>query len=328
MSVEIRASRLSWWCDAVPTGAFAVVLSFACRFSYTFGINLRLSSELFQKAPMSKLFQSTVAVLCAVSLGVSASRAQEQKAAAPGIQPAAVSKKMSDEEFVKKVSYLLAYNQIAQMNNDLKQGGIILDREQVIAGVEKALAGEPVGMEMDKIRPVMDELQSRMSKAQAQQDREMQAKQDAMMAEMKVKADQNAATGAAFLADNAKKAGVQTLDGGVQYEVLVKGTGRKPNPSDGVKINYHGMTVDGKVFDSSIEEIRGKKPAPIDHVANGFVDGFNTAIQAMPIGSKWKVVIPHDEAYGLRGPMGPNQTLIFEIELLDAWEKPSAPGTE
>jgi len=256
---------------------------------------------------MSKISISTIAVLCAVSLCLSTSQAQEDKVEVPGIQPAAVSQKMSEEDFLKKASFLLAYNQMAQMNNDLKQSGIILDEEQIILGVKKALAGDPVGIEMPEIQSVMKELQSRM---------------------MKVKAAENETAGATYLAENAKKEGVQTLEGGVQYEILVEGTGRKPNATDNVKINYHGMTVDGKVFDSSIEEIRGKNPAPIDHVANGFVDGFNTAVQAMPIGSKWRVVIPHDQAYGLRGPMGPNQTLVFEIELLDAWEKDSAPGDQ
>jgi len=277
---------------------------------------------------MSKISISTIAVLCAVSLCLSTSQAQEDKVEVPGIQPAAVSQKMSEEDFLKKASFLLAYNQMAQMNNDLKQSGIILDEEQIILGVKKALAGDPVGIEMPEIQSVMKELQSRMMKVRAEQQEKMKARQEAMMAEMKVKAAENETAGATYLAENAKKEGVQTLEGGVQYEILVEGTGRKPNATDNVKINYHGMTVDGKVFDSSIEEIRGKKPAPIDHVANGFVDGFNTAVQAMPIGSKWRVVIPHDQAYGLRGPMGPNQTLVFEIELLDAWEKDSAPGDQ
>ena len=114
------------------------------------------------------------------------------------------------------------------------------------------------------------------------------------------------------MAENGKKEGVKKLENGVQYEILTQGDGAKPTPEDKVKLHYHGTTTDGKVFDSSVD--KGK---PITHSASGFVKGFNAAVQAMNVGSKWRVTIPSDLAYGMRGPLGPNRTLNFEIELLE-----------
>ena len=120
--------------------------------------------------------------------------------------------------------------------------------------------------------------------------------------------------GAKFLAENAKKPGVIVTASGLQYEILVKGTGAIPKATDKVKTHYHGTLLDGKVFDSSVQ--RGQ---PIDFPCNGVIQGWQEALQLMPVGSKWKLYVPYNLAYGERGAggsIGPYETLIFEIELI------------
>ena len=129
------------------------------------------------------------------------------------------------------------------------------------------------------------------------------------------KIKENRAVGAAFLAENAKRPGVVRLSSGLQYEVIVAGTDTaKPKLSNKVKCHYHGTLIDGTVFDSSVQ--RGE---PISFPLNGVIKGWQDALQLMTIGSKWKLFIPSELAYGERsaGPtIGPGSTLIFEVELL------------
>ena len=125
----------------------------------------------------------------------------------------------------------------------------------------------------------------------------------------------NKAVGKAFLEANAKKPGVVSMSNGMQYEVMVAGTGSvKPTLSNKVKCHYHGTLIDGSIFDSSVE--RGE---PITFPLNGVIKGWQDAVQLMTVGSKWKLFIPSELAYGDRsaGPfIGPGMTLIFEVELL------------
>jgi FKBP-type peptidyl-prolyl cis-trans isomerase FklB len=124
----------------------------------------------------------------------------------------------------------------------------------------------------------------------------------------------NTEAGAAFLKANATKDGVITLPSGLQYSVLVEGTGTKPLATDKVTTHYHGTLIDGTVFDSSVD--RGE---PATFPVNGVIAGWVEALQLMPIGSKWRLYVPSDLAYGTRGAselIGPNTTLIFEVELL------------
>ncbi|MEY3538754.1 MAG: hypothetical protein RL188_171 [Bacteroidota bacterium] len=125
----------------------------------------------------------------------------------------------------------------------------------------------------------------------------------------------NRAAGAAFLAENAKRPGVVRLTNGLQYEVMVAGTDTtKPTLKNTVKCHYHGTLIDGTVFDSSVQ--RGE---PISFPLNGVIKGWQEALQLMTVGSKWKLFIPSELAYGERsaGPViGPGSTLIFEVELL------------
>lgn len=120
--------------------------------------------------------------------------------------------------------------------------------------------------------------------------------------------------GQKFLADNKSKPGVVTLPSGMQYQILKAGDGAKPLPTDKVKVHYHGTTIDGQVFDSSVD--RGE---PISFQLNGLIPGWIEALQLMPTGSKWKLFIPYNLAYGETGSgpkIPPFSTLIFDVELL------------
>ena len=129
------------------------------------------------------------------------------------------------------------------------------------------------------------------------------------------KITENRAAGAAFLAENAKKPGVVKMSNGMQYEVIVAGTDTtKPTLRSKVKVHYHGTLIDGTIFDSSVQ--RGE---PISFPLNGVIKGWQDGLQLMTLGSKWKLFIPSELAYGERsaGPViGPGSTLIFEVELL------------
>ncbi|MEI6752459.1 MAG: FKBP-type peptidyl-prolyl cis-trans isomerase [Paludibacter sp.] len=120
--------------------------------------------------------------------------------------------------------------------------------------------------------------------------------------------------GKAFLAENAKRSEVITLTSGLQYEVITEGTGATPKASDSVSVHYHGSLIDGTVFDSSVN--RGE---PATFGVTQVISGWVEALQLMPVGSKWKLFIPSDLAYGAQGAgqsIAPHSTLIFEVELL------------
>lgn len=125
----------------------------------------------------------------------------------------------------------------------------------------------------------------------------------------------NLEEGLKFLAENREKEGIIETASGLQYQVLEEGEGEKPSPSDQVKCHYHGTLIDGTVFDSSIQ--RGE---PATFPVNGVIQGWVEALQMMTTGSKWRLYVPSDLAYGDRGAggaIGPNTTLIFEVELLE-----------
>ena len=135
---------------------------------------------------------------------------------------------------------------------------------------------------------------------------------------VKLQADQvklNKEAGEEFLRINKEKAGVITLPSGLQYEILVKGTGEKPKATDKVKCHYHGTLINGTVFDSSVQ--RGQ---PATFGVSQVIQGWVEALQLMEKGAKWRLFIPSELAYGERGAgekIGPNSALIFEVELLD-----------
>lgn len=122
--------------------------------------------------------------------------------------------------------------------------------------------------------------------------------------------------GEAFLAENKNKAGVKVTPSGLQYEVISEGTGAKPGAADTVKVHYHGTLIDGTVFDSSVE--RGQ---PATFGVHQVIKGWTEALQLMPVGSKYRLYVPEDLAYGAHphpgGPIKPYMTLIFDVELLE-----------
>ena len=122
-------------------------------------------------------------------------------------------------------------------------------------------------------------------------------------------------TGKKFLEENGKKTGIVTTASGLQYEIMSEGNGEKPKGTDSVKCHYHGTLIDGTVFDSSV-----KRGQPATFPVNGVIAGWVEALQLMPVGSKWKLFVPSDLAYGAQGAgnlIGPHTTLIFEVELLE-----------
>lgn len=127
-------------------------------------------------------------------------------------------------------------------------------------------------------------------------------------------AEKNLNDGKAFMEENAKKGGVVTLPSGLQYEIITEGSGAQPKAKDTVKCHYHGTTIKGDVFDSSV-----KRGTPASFPLNRVISGWTEALQLMPVGSKWRLFLPPNLAYGeeqISKEIGPNSTLIFEVELL------------
>lgn len=168
-------------------------------------------------------------------------------------------------------------------------------------GIEDGYSGVESKLSEDEIKAVQQKFAA-----------DMQAEKEAELAEMKTK---NMAAGQAFLEENKKKEGVKVTESGLQYEVLEAADGEKPKASDTVKVDYVGTLVDGTEFDSSIK--RGEPAVfPVDKV----IPGWTEALQLMEVGSKYRVVIPAELAYGDRGAppvIEPNSVLVFEISLLD-----------
>ena len=191
-----------------------------------------------------------------------------------------------------KVSYIVGYN----MGKDFKVNFAAYE-----TGVNDAQAKKQSLFPDDEVRKIMSEFQTqRMQK---------------MMAERKAKGEEALKRGQEFLEKNKTQQGVVTLPSGLQYQILKEGTGPKPTINDTVVCNYKGTLIDGTEFDSS--EKAGK---PAEFAVSGVIKGWTEALQLMPQGSKWKIFVPANLAYGEMGAgpkIGPNETLIFEIELLE-----------
>ena len=189
-----------------------------------------------------------------------------------------------------KLSYALGLS----MGNNFKSSGIqTLSVTDFANGVKAVYEGEKPEMTYDEAKQVINDFFTQMQ-------REIN--------------DRYRAEGEAFLAENKKKSGVVVLPSGLQYEVLIEGKGKKPAATDRVECHYHGTLINGEVFDSSVE--RGE---PAVFGVNQVIPGWVEALQLMPEGSKWRLFIPSDLAYGENGAGGkiaPNSTLIFDVELL------------
>ncbi|MCG6987034.1 MAG: FKBP-type peptidyl-prolyl cis-trans isomerase [Gemmatimonadetes bacterium] len=196
----------------------------------------------------------------------------------------------------QKASYGIGF----RMGQDLKPAADSLDMPAFRKGIEDALANHDPAVSEQEIQTALNKFSQAIMVAQQQ-------KQAAA-------AQKNKAEGEAYLKENGAKAGVTTTKSGLQYEVLKPGTGPKPTEKDSVRVNYKGTLLDGTVFDSS-----DKHGGPATFAVGGMIPGFTEALELMPVGSKYRFVIPSDLAYGTRGAgqdIGPNATLIFEIELL------------
>ncbi len=195
-----------------------------------------------------------------------------------------------------KVSYAIGVD----MGNSLKRNSIDVDPEMLVKGMRDALSGGKTLMSEQEVRETLTAFQ-----------KEYQTKQQE---KMKALAEKNKKEGDAFLAENKKKGGVKTLPSGLQYKVIKEGKGASPKETDMVTVNYRGTLIDGTEFDSSY-----KRNEPATFPVNGVIKGWTEALQLMKEGSKWQLFIPANLAYGERGAggvIGPNATLIFEVELM------------
>lgn len=192
----------------------------------------------------------------------------------------------------QRVSYIVGM----QIGTQLKQQGIPVDEKVLFSAISDAFTGKPPRMTRQEMQAAMTEFQE---------------KQQAQMQKI---AEANHHKGQAYLDENKLKKGVNVTASGLQYKVLVAGAGEKPKETDKVSVNYRGTLIDGTEFDSSY-----KLGAPASFAVNGVIKGWQEALQLMPVGSKWQVVIPSELAYGPRGAgadIGPNAVLVFEVELL------------
>ena len=195
----------------------------------------------------------------------------------------------------EKNSYAIGVNMIKQ----LKLRKSLYDVKAIAKGVRDAAAGT-AALSAAETEAALKKLQEEAEKT--------------AQIEFEKKAAENKKRGDAFVSQYAKKEGVQTLPNGVMYRVLKQGTGEKPGLGDFVDCKYRGTLVDGKQFDATLPD----KPASLR--MKNMIPGLRDALTRMPAGSKWEIVIPAQEAYGERGTgiIGPNETLIFELELLES----------
>ena len=185
----------------------------------------------------------------------------------------------------EKVSYIIG----ADIGGNLKRQSVDVDPNILARGIQDALSGAKPLLSKEEI-------------------------QETMVAFQKEMADKQKQRGEAFLSENKKKEGVKILPSGLQYKVIKAGTGKKPKVTDTVTVNYRGTLIDGTEFDSSFR--RGQ---PVAFPVSGVIPGWTEALPLMQEGAKWQLFVPPNLAYGERGAgglIGPNATLIFEVELI------------
>ena len=183
---------------------------------------------------------------------------------------------------------------------NLKKQSVDVDSTLVSQGLKDAMSGGKTRLTQEEAQTVLTDVQNEVRKQQQEKAQQAGAA--------------NKTEGEAFLAANKSKDGVVTLPSGLQYKILTAGTGPKPTASDSVKCNYRGTLINGTEFDSSY-----KRGQPATFGVGQVIKGWTEALQLMPVGSKWQLVVPASLAYGERGAgaeIGPNATLIFEVELL------------
>lgn len=203
----------------------------------------------------------------------------------------------------EKFSYALGMN----LGSGLHKQGVEIDSNVFARGVKDAIEGGKTLLTQEEAQATLMAKQNEIR--QKQQEKMQQA------------GEANKKEGEAFLAGNKGKEGVTTLPSGLEYKILKAGSGPKPAATDTVVCNYRGTLINGTEFDSSY-----KRGQPAEFPVNGVIKGWTEALQLMPVGSKWQLFIPSSLAYGERGAggdIGPNETLIFEVELLSIKQKES-----
>jgi FKBP-type peptidyl-prolyl cis-trans isomerase len=256
----------------------------------------------------STLISKSTVLACFVTGGILMSLAQTQTTQ-PATKPAA--KKPSTATATKsaaakepaplttpkdKLSYAIG----TDVGRKLKGQSIEVDPAVVERGMKDALDGNPAAMTDEEMRATLMDLSKQLREKQ--------------MAAAKEASEKNKKEGEDFLAANKSKEGVVALPSGLQYKVIKAGEGQKPTAKDTVVCNYRGTLIDGTEFDSSY-----KRGQPATFPVGGVIKGWTEALQLMPVGSKWQLFVPSELAYGERGAggeIGPNATLVFEVELL------------
>ena len=231
-----------------------------------------------------------------------AAQSQPAQTAPPPSAPSSSTSPLGSEK--DKFSYALGMN----LGSNLQKQSVPVNPDMLVQGMKDAMSGGKMLLTEDEARAAVMEMQKQV---QAQ-----------MQEKAKVLGEANKKEGDAFLAANKSKEGVTTLPSGLQYKVITNGTGPKPKADDTVVCNYKGTLIDGKEFDSSY-----KRGEPATFAVNGVIKGWTEALQLMPVGSKWQLFVPPDLAYGDRGAgadIGPNATLIFEVELMSIEKKDAA----
>ena len=226
-----------------------------------------------------------------------AAKSQQEPAKKPAQAAAAKTQKPLTLDTQKdKESYAIGMS----FGSSLHKQSVEVDTNILIKGLKDSLAGGKTLLTEDESRAVITQLQAGIRK-----------KQEEKMAQA---GEGNLKEGQDFLAANKSKDGVVTLPSGLQYKILQAGTGPKPTSTDSVVCNYRGTLINGTEFDSSY-----KRGQPATFPVSGVIKGWTEALQLMPAGSKWQLFVPADLAYGARGAgpgIGPNSTLIFEVELI------------
>jgi FKBP-type peptidyl-prolyl cis-trans isomerase FklB len=202
---------------------------------------------------------------------------------------------MSDkfDSNAEKASYGIGLQMGEQLKSNPFEG---LNLNSVFEGMKDAYTGAEFQVEIPEIQAAFEQINAEITKRREEESQVLSAE------------------GESFLAENANRAEVTVTASGLQYEILTEGQGDKPSAESTVRTHYHGTLINGEVFDSSYE--RGE---PAEFPVNGVIKGWTEALQMMPTGSKWRLYVPHDLAYGERGAgasIAPYSTLIFDVELL------------